>query len=89
MRQETQEQDSKKFVQTMEKTTGVFMIATVLALVIGAIIGIVTLVLFAMFLAHVQSVDSPPDWRNFHPSDSSGADSPNTPQSEQESPYPK
>ena len=65
------------------------MIATVLALVIGAIIGIVTLVLFAMFLAHVQSVDNPQGWKSFHPSDSLDADSPSIPQAEQESPYPK
>ena len=65
------------------------MIATVLALLIGAIIGVGTLVLFAMVLAHVQSVDSPPSWRNSHPNDSLDADSPNKPQGEQESPYPK
>jgi uncharacterized membrane protein required for colicin V production len=51
----------------MEKTTGVFMIATVIALLIGAIIGIGTLVLFAMLLAHVQNVDNPLDWRNSSP----------------------
>ena len=56
------------------------MIATVLALAIGAIIGVGTLVLFAMLLAHVQSVDSPPDWRSSRPNDSSGEDSPSTPQ---------
>ena len=65
------------------------MIATVLALAIGAIIGVGTLVLFAMFLAHVQNVDSPPDWRSSRPSDSSGTDSPNTPQEAQEPPYPR
>ena len=65
------------------------MIATVIALLIGAIIGIGTLVLFAMFLAHVQSVDNLPNWRNFPPNDSLGADFPNKPQGEQESPYPK
>ena len=65
------------------------MIATVFALTIGAVIGIGTLVLFAMLLAHVQNVDNPPDWRSAHPSDSEGADSPNTPQAEQEYPYSK
>ena len=33
------------------------MIATVIALLIGAIIGIGTLVLFAMLLAHLQDLD--------------------------------
>ena len=56
------------------------MIATVLALVIGAIIGVGTMVLFAMLLAHVQNVDSPPDWRNAPPNDSLDEDLPNTPQ---------
>ena len=65
------------------------MIATVFALVIGAIIGIGTLILFAMLLAHVQNVDSPPDWRSSRPNDSSGTDSPSTPQEGQEPPYPK
>lgn len=65
------------------------MIATVLALTIGAIIGVGTLILFAILLAHVQSVDSPPDWRSSHPNDSSGTDSPSTPQGAQEPPYPK
>jgi len=65
------------------------MIATVFALVIGAIIGVGTIVLFAMFLAHVQSVDSPPDWRNYRPNDSSGEDSPSTPQEGREPPYPR
>lgn len=65
------------------------MIATVFALVIGAIIGVGTLVLFAMLLAHVQSVDSPPDWRSSRPNDSSGTDFPNTPQEGQEPPYPR
>lgn len=65
------------------------MIATVLALVIGAIIGVGTLILFAILLAHVQNVDNPPDWRSSHPSDSLGTDSPNTPQGAQEPPYPK
>ena len=89
VRQKTQEQASKGFVQAMEKTTGVFMIATVIALLIGAIIGVGTLVLFAMLLAHVQNVDNPPDWINSRPSDSLDADSPNKPQEAQESPYPK
>ena len=65
------------------------MIATVLALAIGAIIGIGTLILFAMFLAHVQSVDNPQDWRNSLPNDSLGEEPPNKPQEAQESPYPK
>jgi len=56
------------------------LIATVLALVIGAIIGVVTLVIFAMLLAHVQSVDNPPSWRNSHPTDSLDEESPNKPQ---------
>ena len=37
------------------------MIATILALLIGAVIGVGTLVLFAVLLAHVQNVDDPPD----------------------------
>lgn len=65
------------------------MIATVIALLIGAIIGIGTLVLFAMFLAHVQSVDNPQDWRNSLPNDSLGEELPNKPQEGQESLYPK
>ena len=65
------------------------MIATVIALLIGALIGIGTLVLFAMFLAHVQSVDNPQDWRNSLPNDSLGEELPNKPQEGQESPYPK
>ena len=65
------------------------MIATVLALAIGAIIGIGMLILFAMFLAHVQSVDNPQDWRNSLPNDSLDEEFPNKPQEEQESPYPK
>ena len=65
------------------------MIATVFALLIGAIIGVGTLVIFAMFLAHVQSVDNPPDWRSSHPSDSLDKDFPSTPQEAQEPPYPK
>ena len=65
------------------------MIATVLALAIGAIIGIGMLILFAMFLAHVQSVDNPQDWRNSLPNDSLGEELPNKPQEAQESTYPK
>ena len=65
------------------------MIATVLALAIGAIIGIGMLILFAMFLAHVQNVDNPQDWRNSLPNDSLGEELPNKPQEGQESPYPK
>ena len=65
------------------------MIATVLALLIGAIIGVGTLVLFAMFLAHVQNEDSPPDWRSSHPNDSLDIATPNTPQEVQEPPYPR
>ena len=65
------------------------MIATVFALALGAIIGVGTLILFAMFLAHVQSVDNPPDWRSSHPNDSSDTDSPNTPQEAQEPLYPR
>jgi uncharacterized membrane protein required for colicin V production len=65
------------------------MIATVLALLIGAIIGVVTLVIFAMLLAHVQSVDNQPSWRNSHPTDSLDEEFPNKPQGEQESLYPK
>ena len=41
----------------MEKTTGVFMIATVFALAIGAVIGIGTIVLIAYVLAFLQDVD--------------------------------
>ncbi len=65
------------------------MIATVLALAIGAIIGVGMLILFAMFLAHVQSVDNPQDWRNSLPNDSLGEELPNKPQEGQESLYPK
>ena len=65
------------------------MIATVLALALGAIIGVGTLILFAMVLAHVQSVDNPQDWRNSLPNDSLDIDFPNTPQEAQEPPYPK
>ena len=65
------------------------MIATVIALLIGAIIGIGTLVLFAMFLAHVQNVDNPQDWRNSLPNDSLDEELPNKPQEGQESTYPK
>jgi hypothetical protein len=65
------------------------MIATVFALAIGAIIGIGTLILFAMLLAHVQSEDNPPSWRNSLPNDSLGEELPNKPQEAQELPYPK
>ena len=65
------------------------MIATVFALAIGAFIGIGTLILFAMLLAHVQSVDNPQDWRNSLPNDSLNEEFPNKPQEAQESPYPK
>ena len=65
------------------------MIATVFALAIGAIIGVGMLILFAMFLAHVQSVDNPQDWRNSLPNDSLGEELPNKPQEGQESTYPK
>lgn len=65
------------------------MIATVIALVIGAIIGIGTLILFAMFLAHVQNEDSPPDWRSSHPNDSLDTDFPSTPREARESTYPR
>lgn len=65
------------------------MIATVFALAIGAFIGIGTLILFAMLLAHVQSEDNLPNWRNSHPNDSLGEELPKTPQEGQESPYPK
>ena len=65
------------------------MIATVLALLIGAVIGIGTLVLFAMLLAHVQNVDNQPSWRNSPPTDFLDANSPSTPQEAQEPPYPK
>jgi uncharacterized membrane protein required for colicin V production len=65
------------------------MIATVLAFLLGAIIGIGTLVLFAMLLAHVQNVDNPPNWRNSPPNDSLDANFPNKPQEAQEPPYPK
>ena len=65
------------------------MIATFLAMLIGAIIGVGTLVLFAMLLAHVQSVDNPQDWRNSLPNDSLDEESPNKRQEEQEFPYSK
>ena len=41
----------------MEKTTGVFMIATIFALAVGAVIGIGTIVLIAYVLAFLQDVD--------------------------------
>jgi hypothetical protein len=41
----------------MEKTTGVFMIATVFALAIGAIIGVGTLVIIAYLLAYLEDID--------------------------------
>ena len=44
-------------MQEMEKTTGVFMIATIFALAIGAVIGIGTIVLIAYVLAFLQDVD--------------------------------
>lgn len=65
------------------------MIATFLAMLIGAIIGIGTLFLFAMLLAHVQSVDNPQDWRNSLPNDSLDEEFPNKPQEGQEFPCPK
>ena len=65
------------------------MIATVFALAIGAIIGVGTLVLFAILLAHVQSVDNQQDWRSSRPNDSLDEEFPNKPQEGQESPYPK
>ena len=65
------------------------MIATFLAMLIGAIIGVGTLVLFAMLLAHVQSVDNPQDWRNSLPNDSLDEESPNKRQEEQGFPYSK
>ena len=65
------------------------MIATVFALLIGAIIGAGTLILFVMVLAHVQSEDNLSDWRSFHPSDSLDTTTPSTPQEAQEPPYPK
>jgi len=65
------------------------MIATVFALAIGAFIGIGTLILFAMLLAHVQSEDNLSDWRSSHPNDSLGEELPNKPLEAQEPPYPK
>ena len=65
------------------------MIATFLAMLIGAVIGVGTLVLFAMLLAHVQSVDNPQDWRNSLPNDSLDEEFPNKPQEGQEFPYSK
>jgi len=41
----------------MEKTTGVFMIATVFALAIGAVIGVGTLVIIAYLLAYLENID--------------------------------
>jgi hypothetical protein len=41
----------------MEKTTGDFMIATVFALAIGAIIGVGTLVIIAYLLAYLEDID--------------------------------
>ena len=65
------------------------MIATVFALLIGAIIGAGTLILFVMVLAHVQSEDNLPDWRSSHPNDSLDTTTPSTRREAQESPYPK
>ena len=65
------------------------VIATVFALAIGAIIGVGTLVLFAILLAHVQNVDNQQDWRSSRPTDSLDADFPNKPQEGQEFPYSK
>jgi len=65
------------------------VIATVFALVIGAIIGVGTLLIFAMLLAHVQNVDNQPDWRSSRPSDSLDEEFPNKPQEGQEFPYSK
>ena len=64
------------------------MIATIL-MFIGAIIGIGTLFIFAMVLAHVQNVDNPQDWRNSLPNDSLDTDFPNKPPMAQEPLYPK
>jgi hypothetical protein len=41
----------------MGKTTGDFMIATVFALSIGAVIGIGTLVIIAYLLAYLENID--------------------------------
>jgi hypothetical protein len=41
----------------LEKTTGVFMIATVFALAIGAFIGVGTLVIIAYLLAYLENID--------------------------------
>jgi hypothetical protein len=41
----------------MGKTTGVFMIATIFALLIGAAIGIGTLVIIAYLLAYLENID--------------------------------
>ena len=65
------------------------MIATFLAMLIGAIIGIGTLFLFAMLLAHVQSVDNQQDWRSSPPNDSLDEEFPNKRQEAQEFPYSK
>ena len=65
------------------------VIATVLALVIGAVIGVGTLFLCAILLAHVQNVDNQPDWRSSRPNDSLDEDPPNKPQEGQEPPYPR
>ena len=64
------------------------MIATFLMFV-GAIIGVGTFFIFAMVLAHVQSVDNPQDWRNSLPNDSLDEEFPNKPQEGQEFPYSK
>ncbi len=65
------------------------MIATIFALAIGAIIGVGTLVLFVIVLAHVQSEDNLSDWRSFHPNDSWDEATPSTRREARESPYPK
>jgi len=41
----------------MGKTTGDFMIATIFALSIGAVIGVGTLVIIALLLAFLENVD--------------------------------
>ena len=68
---------------------GCAVIATIFALAIGAIIGVGTLLIFAMLLAHVQNVDNQQDWRSSRPSDSLDEEFPNKPQEGQEFPYSK
>jgi hypothetical protein len=55
--QKAQNKNGQPNLQTMGKTTGDFMIATVFALALGAVIGVGTLVIVAYTLAYLQDLD--------------------------------